>query len=327
MVAITLENLEVNYTKKKIIDNLNLTINAGEFIVVVGPSGSGKSTLLDVISGLHQEFNGTIKFNNQVVNDLEPKRRNIAFVFQDYALYPNMNVKENIEFALKLQKIPREKRIHKVKKVLKMVEMTDYLSAKVTELSGGQKQRIAIARALATNPEIFLLDEPLSNLDAKLRVNLRSELTKIHQDVGTTTIMVTHDQVDALSMADRIVVLDQGKIMQVADPQTILNHPQNLFVARFFNPEYLNELTKEQYFNLTQKSVESKYVCFKPSDVQVVERGITGLIQKITLLGDYQILEVKVNNLEIYLSCSSQISYVINSKIDLNINKITKLDY
>ncbi len=327
MVTITLENLNVSHSKKKIINNLNLTINAGEFIVIVGPSGSGKSTLLDVISGLHQEFNGMIKFNNQVVNDLEPKKRNIAFVFQDYALYPNMNVKENIEFALKLSKIPRKQRLVKVKKALVMVEMTEYLNAKVTQLSGGQKQRIAIARALATNPEIFLLDEPLSNLDAKLRVNLRSELIKIHQEVGTTTIMVTHDQVDALSMADRIVVLDQGEIMQIADPQTILNHPQNLFVARFFNPEYLNELTNKQYFDLTQKSVKSKFVCFKPSDVQIVEKGITGLIQKITLLGDYQILEVKIDDLRIFLSCSSQEYYEVNNKIDININKITKLDY
>ncbi len=327
MVAITLENLQVSHSKTPVIENLNLTINAGEFIVIVGPSGSGKSTLLDVISGLHHEFSGKIKFNDRLVNDLEPKKRNIAFVFQDYALYPNMNVQKNIEFALKLQKIPRKERLEKVEKVLKMVEMDGYLNAKVTELSGGQKQRIAIARALATNPQIFLLDEPLSNLDAKLRVNLRSELTKIHQNIGTTTIMVTHDQVDALSMADRIIVLDQGKIMQVADPQTILNAPQNLFVARFFNPEYLNELTKNQYFELTQKSVASKFVCFKPSDVQIVSDGISGVIQNITLLGDYQILEVEINNLQIYLSCSSQESYKINNKIDIKINKITKLDY
>ncbi len=327
MVTITMENLKVNHAKKTIIDNLNLTINAGEFIVIVGSSGSGKSTLLDVISGLHQDFSGKIIFNNQLVNDLEPKKRNIAFVFQDYALYPNMNVKENIEFALKLQKINRKERLTKVKNVLSMVEMTDYLNAKVTELSGGQKQRIAIARALATNPQIFLLDEPLSNLDAKLRVNLRSELTKIHQEVGTTTIMVTHDQIDALSMADRIVVLDQGKIMQVADPQTILNAPQNLFVARFFNPEYLNELTNEQYFQLTGNKVDSKFICLKPSDVQIVNRGIVALIQNIILLGDYQILELKVDDLPIYVSCSSQEYYGINNKIDININKITKLDY
>lgn len=324
MKNIELDSLTVHYGKQKIIDQMNLKIEAGEFIVIVGPSGSGKSTLLDVIAGLHQQSSGELKINNEIINNLKPSERNMAMVFQDYALYPNMNVYENIEFALKIQKLNKQIRKERINNALDIVKMSKYSKYKINELSGGQKQRVAIARAIATNPDIFLMDEPMSNLDAKLRVGLRQEIKQIHQQLNTTTIMVTHDQTDALSMADRIIVLNQGKIMQIAKPKTIYQKPANIFVARFFNPEFLNEFTSEEYNQLTNSKVSAEIICVKPSDISEDAKGYKGQIHTAISFGDYQILELMVKRKKIYMKIFNDKNYQVGAEITIKINKYIK---
>ncbi len=324
MDFIKIDNLRLSHGNTLVVNDLTLKIAKGEFIVIVGPSGSGKSTLLDAIAGLHPVDTGTITLANKDVSSLDPSKRNIAMVFQDYALYPNMNVEKNIEFALKIQKMDKQKRQERIKRALTIVKMEKYQQKSVNELSGGEKQRIAIARAIATSPQVFLMDEPLSNLDAKLKVELRHEIKRIHQELQTTTIMVTHDQVDALSMADRIIVLNDGKIMQIATPEQVYHQPESLFVARFFNPEYLNELTAEQYYDLTKIKISAEIVCFKPTDVKVVEQGISGIIVEKILYGDNQIIRVKCTNYVVAVSVENDFLAVVGNNIEISIRKISE---
>ncbi|MCQ2744648.1 MAG: sn-glycerol-3-phosphate ABC transporter ATP-binding protein UgpC [bacterium] len=219
--------------KQNIINGINLEIKDKEFIVLVGSSGCGKSTILRLISGLEDITSGEIFIDDKKVNNVHPKDRDIAFVFQSYALYPHMSVYENIAFGLKMHKIDKKTIATKVKEVAKALNLEELLDRKPKELSGGQRQRVALGRAIVRNPKVFLMDEPLSNLDANLRVQMRSEIKQLHQRLGTTFIYVTHDQTEALTMGDRIVVLDKGIIQQVAPPEEIYNNPKNLFVAGF----------------------------------------------------------------------------------------------
>lgn len=234
MSNVSLKNLCKSYDKTKvIIDNINLEIADKEFIVLVGASGCGKSTILRMIAGLEDISSGTISIEDKVVNNVHPKDRDIAFVFQSYALYPHMNVYDNIAFGLKMRKFDKKVIDEKVREVAEILDLTQYLDRKPKQLSGGQRQRVALGRAMVRKPKVFLMDEPLSNLDAKLRVQMRSEIKKLHKKLDTTFIYVTHDQTEALTMGDRIVVLNKGVVQQVDSPSEIYSRPSNIFVAGF----------------------------------------------------------------------------------------------
>ncbi len=234
MAEVRFEHVTKSYTPgTNVITDLNLVVNDGEFLVLVGPSGCGKSTALRMIAGLEAITEGDLFIGTRQVNDIAPKDRDIAMVFQNYALYPHMNVYDNLAFSLKLRHIKRQEIEQRVQKAAQMLGLGDYLRRRPRELSGGQRQRVALGRALVREPQVFLLDEPLSNLDAKLRVQTRAEISRLHQATGTTFVYVTHDQVEAMTMGDRIAVLSAGLIQQLGTPQELYDTPANLFVAGF----------------------------------------------------------------------------------------------
>jgi sn-glycerol 3-phosphate transport system ATP-binding protein len=246
MASITLKGVSKVYDNDiKVIKNMDLDIQDGSFTVLVGPSGCGKSTTLRMIAGFEKPSEGEIWIGDKMVNNLAPGKRDISMVFQNYALYPTMTVRGNIEFGLENLKIPKQKRKEMVEEIAEVVGLTEYLDMKPQNLSGGQRQRVALARAMVKKPEVFILDEPLSNLDAKLRGQMRTELIQIHKRLGTTFIYVTHDQVEAMSMADEIVILNKGEIMQQAGPMEVYNNPNNAFVAEFIGTPAMNVLPVE----------------------------------------------------------------------------------
>lgn len=222
------------------VDDVSFEIKDQEFVVFVGPSGCGKTTSLRMISGLERQTAGNIYIGDKIVNQLKPKERNIAMVFQDYALYPHMTVYENLSFGLRNLKVKKDIIQEKVKEAVKILGIENLLDRKPRELSGGQRQRVAIGRAIVRNPEVFLFDEPLSNLDAKLRVQMRVELAELHKKLGTTIVYVTHDQVEAMTLGQRIVVMNEGKVQQFATPDELYNHPANIFVATFIGAPSMN---------------------------------------------------------------------------------------
>ena len=222
--------------------DFNLEIKDKEFIVFVGPSGCGKSTTLRMVAGLEDISSGELYIDDKLMNDVEPKKRDIAMVFQSYALYPHMSVYKNMAFALRLKHLPKAEVDEKIKQAAEILGLTDYLKRKPKELSGGQKQRVALGRAIVRNPKVFLMDEPLSNLDAKLRVQMRTEIKKIHEKVGATTIYVTHDQTEAMTMADRVVVMKDGWVQQIGTPSEIYSDPNNVFVSTFIGAPSMNIL-------------------------------------------------------------------------------------
>lgn len=229
-----------NNSDSEVINNFNLVINKGEFIVIVGPSGSGKSTLLELICGFEEIDSGYIEIDNNVINKIEPKNRDVSMVFQNYALFPHLTTYENIAFGMKIRKMNKSEIDKKVKWAANILELNEFLNTKPKKLSGGQRQRIALARAIVREPKLFLMDEPLSNLDSKLRYSTCNEITNLHNKINATTIYVTHDQVEALTMADRIVVLNNGRIQQVGTPMEIYNNPSNTFVATFIGKPQMN---------------------------------------------------------------------------------------
>ncbi len=245
------------------VSDFNLEIKDKEFLVLVGPSGCGKTTTLRMVAGLEEISEGELFIGDQLVNDVAPKDRKIAMVFQNYALYPHMTVFENMAFGLKLNKTPKEEIKRRVEEAARILDITHLLDRKPKALSGGQKQRVALGRAIVRNPKVFLLDEPLSNLDAKLRAAMRTELTKLHNRVGTTFIYVTHDQVEAMTMATRIVVMKDGLIQQVDTPQNLYDSPCNLFVAGFIGTPQMNFINgtlvkkgEDLYFNFEKESIK-----------------------------------------------------------------------
>ncbi len=241
MAQIVLDHVDKVYQGNvKALDDLTLAVKEGEFMVLVGPSGCGKSTALRSIAGLEEITRGTISIGSKVVNDLPPKDRDIAMVFQNYALYPHMTVEENLAFGLKLRKTPRAEIKRRVGDAAKMLGLEPYLSRKPAALSGGQRQRVAMGRAIVREPQAFLMDEPLSNLDAKLRVSMRAALNQLHERLGTTTVYVTHDQVEAMTLGNRVCVLRDGKLQQADTPQTLFDSPVNLFVAGFIGSPAMN---------------------------------------------------------------------------------------
>mgnify|MGYP001347843775 FL=1 len=242
MAIIELKNIEKSFGTNRVINNFNIKINDGEFVVLVGPSGCGKSTLLRMISGLEFVDKGEIYLDKKLINNLIPSKRGIAMVFQSYALYPHMNVFENMSFGLKMEKISQNKINNKVNEAAKTLQIENLLKRKPRELSGGQRQRVAIGRAITREPKLFLFDEPLSNLDAALRSEMRVEISKLHKKLNTNMIYVTHDQVEAMTLADKIVILNNGNMEQFGTPNEIYHDPNNIFVAEFIGTPKMNIL-------------------------------------------------------------------------------------
>jgi ABC-type sugar transport system ATPase subunit len=240
MAQIRLEQLKKSYGSVDVVHGIDLAVGDGEFLVLVGPSGCGKSTLLRMIAGLEEITSGTLRIGNSVVNDLPPADRNIAMVFQDYALYPHMSVSDNMAFGLKMRNTPADQIKDRVATAAEILKITPLLDRLPGQLSGGQRQRVAMGRAIVREPEAFLFDEPLSNLDAALRVEMRLEMAKLHRRMRATTVYVTHDQVEAMTLADRIVVMNAGRVEQVGRPLDLYHRPQTLFVARFIGSPIMN---------------------------------------------------------------------------------------
>ncbi len=245
MASLSVRRLNKSFGPVEVLKGIDLHVDAGEFVVLIGPSGCGKSTLLAMIAGLETVTSGEIRIGERVVNTVAPKDRDIAMVFQSYALYPTMTVRQNITFGMESRGVPKPQQDAAVARVTEMLHIEALLNRKPAQLSGGQRQRVAMGRALVRDPELFLFDEPLSNLDAKLRVEMRTEIKKLHQALGKTTVYVTHDQVEAMTLASRIAVLHQGSVQQFAEPRTIYDHPANMFVASFMGSPAMNFLPAE----------------------------------------------------------------------------------
>ena len=240
MATLSVRNVSKRFGDTHVLKGIDLDLEDGEFLVLVGPSGCGKSTLLNLIAGLESATDGELLIGNAVVNDVHPKDRNIAMVFQSYALYPTMTVRKNITFGMEIRRTPKAEQEEALARVAKLLQIDKLLDRKPGQLSGGQRQRVAMGRALVRDPDIFLFDEPLSNLDAKLRVEMRTEIKKLHQRLGRTIVYVTHDQIEAMTLATRIALMNEGVIQQYADPQTIYETPSNLFVAGFIGSPPMN---------------------------------------------------------------------------------------
>ncbi|MBR5345029.1 MAG: ABC transporter ATP-binding protein [Clostridia bacterium] len=328
MAAITIKDMSISYNKGKtfVLDKLNLNINDGEFCVFLGPSGCGKSTAMYSIAGLLEPFQGKIYFGDSLMTEMEngkkktfvpPQERNIAMVFQEYALYPNMTVRENMGFALKTKKVPKEEIDRLVMEQAEKLELTPLLDRRIAQLSGGQRQRVALGRALVRSPQVFLLDEPLGNLDAKLREQVRYELKKIQKELNITTVYVTHDQTEAMTMADHIVLLNGGHIMQEGTPNDLYDHPSNEFVAGFLGTPQINlfdcQVVKEAngltldagFFKLPVpadmedclKSYAGNkvHLGIRPSDMELDPNGaITAKVDSIEPLGDAFLIYVRL---------------------------------
>ena len=283
MSSISLKNVKTAYGNDVVIENLNLDIRDGSFTVLVGPSGCGKSTTLRMITGLETVTEGDIFIDDIRVNNVAPGKRDISMVFQNYALYPTMTVEENIEFGLANKKIPKEERKRRIGEVCEIVGLTEYLGRKPANLSGGQRQRVALARAMVKQPKVFMMDEPLSNLDAKLRAQMRVELINMHKRMGTTFVYVTHDQVEAMSMADDIVLMDRGKIIQQSGPKELYHNPNCIYTAQFVGSPQTNILDGQL--------ADGRKLGFRPEKVQLYavkpESGINipATVQTKELLG------------------------------------------
>jgi multiple sugar transport system ATP-binding protein len=267
------------------VDSLSLDIPDGDFMVFVGPSGCGKSTALRMIAGLEDITSGTISIGDRVVNDLPPKDRDIAMVFQNYALYPHMTVEDNLAFGLQLRKTPKEEQRRRVAEVAKMLALEPYLKRKPAALSGGQRQRVAMGRAIVREPQAYLMDEPLSNLDAKLRVSMRANLAQLHERLGTTTIYVTHDQIEAMTLGTRVAVLKDGQLQQVDTPQSLFDHPANLFVATFIGSPSMNLVQGKLVRDDGTAVVFGGHKLPLPAEVLEAHRGLDGYIGRDVIIG------------------------------------------
>ncbi len=327
MSSVVLKNLVKSYDgKKNVIDNINLEIKDKEFIVLVGSSGCGKSTILRLIAGLEDITSGDILIDDEIVNKTHPKDRDIAFVFQSYALYPHMSVFDNIAFGLKMRKYDKKIIKEKVNEVAKALNLEDLLERKPKQLSGGQRQRVALGRAIVRNPKVFLMDEPLSNLDANLRVHMRSEIKKLHSRLRTTFIYVTHDQTEALTMGDRIVVLDKGKIQQADTPEVIYNKPCNKFVAGFIGQmNFIDVNINNQCFEIeghtfkTDKQIKGA-VCvgIRAEKMTVGDVTLSIIPEIVEMTGGERILYFYLNNCR----CCAKVplDYKIGETVELRLS-------
>lgn len=303
MSSVTLKNICKSYNNSfSTVKNINIDIKDKEFIVLVGPSGCGKSTTLRMIAGLEDITSGELYIGDKLVNDVHPKDRDIAMVFQNYALYPHLSVYENMAFALKLRKTPKSEIDQKVKEAAKILDLEKVLDRKPKALSGGQRQRVALGRAIVRNPKVFLMDEPLSNLDAKLRTSMRAEISKLHKSLDSTFIYVTHDQVEAMTMADRIVVLKDGEVQQMATPQEIYDNPSNMFVAGFIGAPQMN------FINVTIKKEDNKlYAVNDEFHIALSEKACT-LIAEKSYINKEVVLGIRPEHIH------KEVSFINNNK-------------
>ncbi len=325
MAFLEFEDIDKSFGENNVISNFNLKVEKGHFIVLLGPSGCGKSTLLRMIAGLEKIDKGEIRLENNLLNDLLPSKRKIAMVFQSYALYPHMNVFNNISFGLindKLSKSDITNKVHEAAKILKIEELLD---RKPKELSGGQRQRVAIGRAITRNPKLFLFDEPLSNLDAALRSEMRVEISKLHKKLKSNIIYVTHDQIEAMTLADKIVIMNKGNIEQFGAPDNIYNDPKNIFVAEFIGNPKMNiikidkkDIKNKDTFNLFNKEIKFEnsnfenglYVGIRPEDISFKNESEISVeinIELIENLGSEKIIYTRLNNTEIRIKSSKNI--------------------
>ena len=330
MAEIELINVSKSWGDFKAVIDFNLTIKDKEFLVLLGPSGCGKTTTMRMIAGLEDLTNGIIKIDRKIVNELEPKDRDVSMVFQSYGLYPNMTVYENVRFPLKIRKVPRQDHQNLVMKAINMVELDEFCHRKPAELSGGQKQRVALARALVRKPNVFLMDEPLSNLDAKLRVSTRAQIKHLQNKLKITTIYVTHDQIEAMTLADRVVVMDKGIVQQIGTPKQIYEKPINTFVASFIGNPPMNLIRgKIEEGIFTSKDIKikkfkqknGKYVLgFRAEDgiIKKDKGDIRGPIFSIELLGDAIMVTVKIE--ETFISVKMSNSYTASMGDIVNIS-------
>jgi len=337
MANVKLTDIYKKYGTTEVVHGVNLSIHSGEFVVFVGPSGCGKSTLLRMVAGLEEITSGTIEIGDEIVNDIVPAERGVAMVFQSYALYPHMTVFENMAFGLKMAKVKKpeiEKRVHEAAEVL---QISSYLDRLPKQLSGGQRQRVAIGRAIVRNPKVFLFDEPLSNLDAALRVQTRIEIAKLHSHLSATMIYVTHDQVEAMTLADKIVVLNKGIIEQVGSPIELYNSPKNKFVAEFIGSPKMNIIELEGNdkvsINNLQIPTHTSKIGVRPEHISLADNSssmLSGTIRHIENLGEHLLcyintvstheitakIDVKSKvdlNQEVYLKWNPEISHYFNS--------------
>ena len=339
MASIKLNNISKWFGENHVIKDINLNIIDGEFIVLVGPSGCGKSTLLRIISGLEDLESGKILIENKDVTDKIPSDRKLSMVFQSYALYPHMNVFENIGFALKTSGINKEILTQKVNQVAETLKLKLLLNRLPKELSGGQKQRVAIGRAIIREPKAFLFDEPLSNLDASLRIEMRLEISRLHKKLGITTIYVTHDQVEAMTLADRIVVINEGKIIQVGTPKELYNRPKNLFVAKFIgtpkmnvlecttingNVYFIDKINKKTNIRCNNKDIQK--IGFRAEKIIICETkkaSFIGYAKFIEYLGAEQFIyvDVGVNENFVIVKEKPDVKVPLNKKLGFKISQ------
>ena len=337
MAKINLKNLQKSYGKTKVIHDLSVDIKEGELVVIVGPSGCGKSTLLRMVAGLEDINSGSILFDNKEVNDLEPMERNIAMVFQNYALYPHMTVFQNMSYSLRILKIPKDEINSRVQKAAEILELGELLERRPSQLSGGQRQRVAMGRAIVRDPVAFLFDEPLSNLDAKLRVQMRLEIKKLQTQLKTTSLYVTHDQVEAMTLADRMVVMNEGNVEHVGTPLEVYTKPKTLFTAQFIGSPAMNILKGEcqsSQINLSSGAklkTNSKHngkvnVGLRPEDFTINEKGPIKLnVELVELIGANTLIHGRLENSNEILVASiagviseSEIGNQINLSFDEN---------
>ena len=345
MAGIKIKNLQKIYNVNKnqefeAVKKINLDIEDRDFVVFVGPSGCGKTTTLRMIAGLEEITNGEIYIEDTLINQIEPKDRDIAMVFQNYALYPHMSVYDNISFGLKNRKVKKTIIEEKVQEVAKILDIENELKRKPKELSGGQRQRVAMGRAMVRNPKVFLMDEPLSNLDAKLRVQMRNELVKLHRDFEATFVFVTHDQVEAMTLASKIVVMNKGHIMQVDKPENIFNKPQNMFVAGFIGSPQMNFINGEfengnfvspsfkinlNHLKINKNIEEGKKLVLgiRPEHFTVIKENSTeNEIMNIDVvisenMGSYQNLYCNLNGETIAVQINDEVKFYVGDKLSV----------
>lgn len=331
MSIIKLKNISKSYNDEDFaIKDLSLTVNDGEFLVLVGPSGCGKSTTLRMIAGLETITSGNILIDDLVINDLPPGKRDIGMVFQNYALYPHMTVEENLAFPLKVKKINKVSVTERVNEISKLVELDGLLKRYPKQLSGGQRQRVALGRAIIRKPKVFLFDEPLSNLDAKLRTQMRNEIISLQRKLNVTAIYVTHDQTEAMTMGDRIVLMNNGEIMQIGTPDEIYNRPQNLFTAEFigspkiniFEGEALNEIS-----NLANLKNKTHSVAIRPDDLIIDNQKNNASLVNIENLGHEFLYHIELNGSRFISRSKMKIETTIGEYIGIDINDSNLLQY
>ena len=343
MAFLEFKDLDKSFGKNKVISKFNLQVEKGKFLVLLGPSGCGKSTLLRMVAGLEKIDKGKIILENNLLNDLLPSKRQIAMVFQSYALYPHMNVFQNISFGLTAEKIEKDKITQKVLEAAKILKIEELLDRKPKELSGGQRQRVAIGRAITRNPKLFLFDEPLSNLDAALRSEMRVEISKLHKKLKSNIVYVTHDQIEAMTLADKIVIMNKGKIEQFGDPEEIYNNPKNIFVAEFIGIPKMNimKIEKKDIVNKNTLRLFNKHIFFedcnfkdelyigiRPEDISLENKSEISAEIKVDLienLGSEKIIYTHINGSEIRIKSTQNIKDN-NITIYLQKNKIYLFD-